>query len=335
MPSCDYGSNGFLSHRFPPLVEAEGVLANQRAIEQEFFLSLDLFSKLYSITTPDVSTIYYPDNLRLSYKKACDQLKVLRPDLDLIVLQTEGHPACLSTIKTFDTSTTLFYIPVEKLYRLIRTGKSRKKSALFLSALAYFYQAGGIPFYDESDSFVGGQYDMIREWTINEPGEWETEDYASAISDLNLLAHGGKVMYKRLSNPIHLKMFESRLSSYKAIIQQEEELLETCTRIYKLYKQYGARSIMDSVVTGIAYPSEEDRIYADQYISFCWSASNWTFDHLTEMVNCSFQECIAIDEPLSIQRFDSPQMTEIHNLDFEKEFFDLISRIIDDLNNLL
>jgi hypothetical protein len=52
------------------------------------------------------------------------------------------------------------------------------------------------------------------------------------------------------------------------------------------------------------------------------------------MVNCSFQECIAIDEPFSIQLFDSPQETEIHDLDFEKEFFELISRIIDDLNDL-
>jgi hypothetical protein len=90
---------------------------------------------------------------------------------------------------------------------------------------------------------------MIREWTINEPGEWEEEDYAGAISDLNLLAHGGKVMHKRLSNPIHLKMFESRLSSYKPIIKQDKELLETCKRIYSLYKRFGNRSIMDSVVS--------------------------------------------------------------------------------------
>jgi len=51
-----------------------------------------------------------------------------------------------------------------------------------------------------------------------------------------------------------------------------------------------------------------------------------------DMVNSEFGECGVTDEPISIQLFDTPQISVQNDLDFEKRLFDLINRLCSILN---
>ncbi len=194
---------------------------------------------------------------------------------------------------------------------------------------------GGVPFFTEPGSDIGGQYGSIEEWTLNEPGEWASaKDYQTAKKELQQLWRAGEAINSRLINPVNLRLLETRAARFKPGCRVEKELAETCSRINSLFRQYPNRSIMDGVIPEIPGPDGEDRIYAEQYISFCWSQTQWTFEHLIDMINSYFNECGAIEEPCSLQFFDEPQKKENHDLHFETEFFELIDRIANDLNNL-
>jgi hypothetical protein len=98
---------------------------------------------------------------------------------------------------------------------------------------------------------------------------------------------------------------------------------------------YSDRSIMDSIYSGaFALDSDGDGlISADQYISFFWSSSDCLYDQLMDSVNAELNEIGSIDEPVSVQFFDTPQPIISHDLSYERCFFDLLHEISDNLNS--
>jgi len=99
-----------------------------------------------------------------------------------------------------------------------------------------------------------------------------------------------------------------------------------------LYQQYPQRSVFDHIHSGLLYPQDEDRISAEQYISFYWSGNDCFQDCLFEMIDNHFQEIAYIDEPVHITLFDCLPSNVTPDFDFESRLFELIDNLSQLLN---
>ena len=89
---------------------------------------------------------------------------MLHPDLKLIIVQDNDRPCCLATVQTYEVGYNLSYIPVKPLYDLVMRRKNKKSAALLLSIFCWLFQIVKIPWFTDSDSYLGGCYEILKEW---------------------------------------------------------------------------------------------------------------------------------------------------------------------------
>ena len=89
--TCYFNGYGFLKHRFLPLMDgSHEELRDWRAVQQGFFQSLGYCAKLYGFPPVDTRGKVFPDNIRIAYQQAAEEVERRRPDLKLIIIQDEG-----------------------------------------------------------------------------------------------------------------------------------------------------------------------------------------------------------------------------------------------------
>ena len=310
-------SNGFLSHRFLPLVSERAQLKNWRSREQGFFTSLLHLATQYKFIPLDVSAVAYPYNIYLAYQHAKSCMEKQLADETLFISGDEIAATCLATAKAMNTGRTLYYLPLQPLYRMLREKKQRRSAQLLLSVMSYLLEVAQIPSYTSGD-YVSYCHNTIEEWLNEAEGEWEEEEFKQVHSQIRMAEYGGMKMSKQMRHPYHLSEWQSRIDRFKAHSETEKEILVVATTAYTLYRQYPERRWYDYICPGLTDPQEEYRVAADQYISLTWSASGWLSDQLEDFVNTDTQEACVTDEPLNIKRFDREGGTLINSLDFEK-----------------
>lgn len=323
---------GFLKQQFAVLIgQNYAELKNWRKVETEFFTSLSNLCSTYSLSPIDVSGKIYPYNILLAYRYAADILKTINPDVELTIIQDEAHSACLATVKRVRMGMTLYYIPVEPLYRICQERKRKKEAGLLLSVFSYLYNVAGMPYF-RGDSYMSYLYEMLQEWIVEGGYEENGEEYNSYISSFNIVKHGGDVVKRKVANPYHLQAFSTRVDAYNKSKAGDEELLHVAQRFLKLWQHYPRRSFMDNIHGWFIDPEEEQRMYPDQYLSFFWSDNGSLYEALWEAVNNEFQELGAIDDPLYIQVFDKPhKKISRYKNSYEKQLLQLLC----DLNDVL
>ena len=328
--------NGFLTHCFPPMVMGmPEELSNRKIVEKDFFASAENLCSLYGISFERTDSLTYPKNIASVFYELKQKIGAIDSELTLNLMAWEGRAASLATLKRYDTGMTLFYLPVEPLHRLLQD-KSRKATAqLLLSVCAYLFQIAGVCYHTEDSSYLNYIYTTVEEWS-SEPECFDTEEEQEHfLKEVAYMKNASEQLFSKINCPQNLTALEKRCSTYQPLNETETALKNIAERICTLRQSYPDRSIMDSIYhDSFAMELEgESIITADQYISFFWSSSDCLYDQLMESVNAELNEIGEIDEPLSIQFFDSPQMAVNHNLSFEKEFFDLLHEISDNLNS--
>lgn len=329
-PEC--GGNGFLNHRFHPVMERQPALQNRKAIEQSFFNSLDNLANLYGFIPPDTKGLVYPYNILLAFRYAVRKMEQLNPALKLVIIQNDSKAASIATLKIYDTGTTLYYIPEHPLYRLVNN--KDRRAPLLLSVYAYFLQVAKVPYYRNNDSFLGSCCEVIKEWIMDDPGNWSREELKEIMEGLALQENSGNRMLKKISSPVHLLQFFKRIRQFNAETNADRQLKQLAERVFNLMIQYPGRTIYDTIYPGFINTEEEERVIPEHYISFMWEDGGWLYDELLQYVNTSLQEYGSIDEPLAIQFFDVPQSKQTHDLHFEETFFSLIDELVNVLNHV-
>ncbi|WP_426330060.1 hypothetical protein [Pedobacter sp. R-06] len=325
--------NGFLNHRFLPLVEGyPEEIKTHAEVEREFFLSASHLCSLYRIRLDGCPDWPYPKNIGMAIEEIGEKIAVDDKDIKVIVVVGDDHSACLATVKTFDTKSTLYYLPVEPLYRLLKNDKEKSTAELLLSVVAYFYQIGGIPYHGENSSYLYYIYGGISERSIDEDCFADRQEQQYVIDHITFMENAGMWLLKEIKNPKNLKLFGKRLKTFKPSTEAEKNLLAISQRVAKLIKANPNRSIMESIHDSLD-GADGDRVYAEQYLSFIWSFDDCLYDEVMEVVNCELQEYNQIDEPLTMQFFASPQEAVSHDHSFETEFFDLLNDLSDNLTD--
>jgi len=326
-------ANGFLTYSFTPVINREvGLLGQAKQVQQEFFRSLANLAEFYQLDISCTDNLYYPLNIQDAFEKAKKAFDEKRTGLNLIIAKDKSRKACVSTVKTYDTGTCLYYLPVKPLLLLMRNRHTKKQANLLLSVFAYLYLVGGIPYFTEG--FLAGEYDMIYEWYTTDESEYDEEYYNAVIQAYKQMNYFGKKLLKSISHRYHLQQFETRVRQFKPVGEKDIALHEASLQLLAIYKEYPARSIMDNI-HGCAKELEEDeKVSPEQYISFMWDGEGLVYDQLIETVNTRFQETVDIDEPVAVQYFDKLPETERHELGFEELFFDNLHNLSDALNKL-
>lgn len=322
-----HSRNGFLTHEFKPFWAYEGT--KDRA-EREFLHSLSQLCEYYGLTVTQ-SVNVFPQSIYQTWQAVCEALKAKNSQLDCFIACDGSHNATLATVSRYDTGMNLYYIPVRPLWHWVQSVEGQKLAGLLLSICAYLHQVVGVPFFTENGSYVGSQYQMIEDWVNDD--EQEEEERQKQLDELYTLHNAGLKLYEQIRDPHYLEQFADVVANFRPVDNWEEEWQAIGTEFLQLYRQYPQRSVFDNIHSDLLYPEDEDRISADQYISFYWSGEGYLAETLFDTVNCNFQEIPYMDEPMHLQIFDRLPEHDKPDFDFEDRLFEQVWRFCKRLND--
>jgi hypothetical protein len=324
--------NGFLTHAFRPFWAFDG---NKARAEKEFFRSLANICTYYDLLIPDVADLTFPQNIYRSWEITAERITAIDKHLDCIILKDEQHTATLATIRQFNTDMTLYYIPVKPLWNWIQQAKHQDITEVIIAVFAYLQQVVQVPFYTEQGSYLHNQYSYLDEM-INEDIENDEEEDAyrqEQLDELYTLQNAGIHLYRQISDPQKLEQMETTVLNYSNTENCNEDWAILAIEFVQLYNSYPTRSFFDNIRPDLCHPEIEERIYAEQYISFYWSGTDCLQDSLFEMINCDFQEKGITDEPIAVELFDTLTEKKNENFGFEIRLLALLNRLCELLSN--
>ncbi|MES2278662.1 MAG: hypothetical protein V4592_21710 [Bacteroidota bacterium] len=320
--------NGFLTHQFKPFWAFEG---SKGRVEREFLHSLSQLCEYYGLPISPPKNVVFPQSIYQTWCLVCEALKAKGSQLDCFIACDDDHVATLATVSRYDTGMNLFYIPVRPLWHWAQSAEAQKLANLLLGICAYLHQVVQIPFYTENSSYLGGQYQMIEDW-VNDDQD-DADDRQSQLDELYTMHNAGLKLHEQIRNPHYLEQFSHIVSDFQPVDDWEKGWEAIAVEFLALYQKYPQRSIFDNIHSGLLYPEDEDRISADQYISFYWSGEGYLAETLFDTVNCNFQEIPYMDEPMHLQIFDRLPEHDKPDFDFEDRLFEQVWRFCKLLND--
>lgn len=335
--------NGFLTHSFQPFWAFYG---SREKAEREFFGSLSNICSYYDLLVPDVSGEAFPQNIYKAWQITAERIQHIDNKMDCIILKDEQHAASIATVRQFNTNMTLYYTPARPLWKLAQTAKAQPLAEVLTAVFAYLHQVVGIPWFTGQGSYLNGQYsyveDMINEDEYNyangdEDGDEnpvnEDKSYREIqLGELYTLQNAGHHLYKLISDPQTAATMEDTILKYSRDDGRDNDWAILAIGFAQLYRQYPERSFFDHIHPELYYPEIEERICADQYISFYWSGNDSLNDTIFEVINCDLQEKGVADEPISLEVFDTLDNKGTDNFGFETRLLPLINRLVELLN---
>ena len=339
--SCSDASNAFLKCLFlPKLKENETVQAcrESKRLERDFYQSLSNLAEHYHLDPKPTRQFEYPYNLALAVHNLQQQLKNKTRDWEEIQLIKDKGKVYFTSEERYNTGATLYYIPVQPLYRLSKIKNRKKTFDLLISVYSYLYHTVNIPYYRQEASYLYWMYDMLEQWATEDD---ETEESLSLLAEIKYAEWIGDCIERKIYSPLNLQRFETRLKQFKANDHFDGKCLEVARMAFSISVNFPKSNIFRNAQVcsnDNNYDEEDDENYEnmvtmDKYISFCADAKGCLFDQLFQSVNNELQEYGQMEEPVIIKYFKGSDVRQ-DNLEFEHQIFDLISRLIDLMNEL-
>ena len=324
-------TDGFLRHSFLPLYCHESP-PQGNAVEKGFFASLEKVRKEYNLNQIDVTGKPYPYNILLAHEKLQQQLTTLGKEIVLSIQIDNQGETCLATTEMYNTGSTLYYIPVLPLYRLLLGKKQKRTAELLLSIFCYLYHGADIPYYRDDHTYIGNHYEGIGEWYAEsiENGE----DSTAEISELNIAKHYGDIMHRKFYNLYHLDHFEQRINAYHPKNDIQQEVLTIAKQAFALLQEYPNTSVFRYTRLTDDEGYDNEVIRAEQYVSFVARTDGNLYYQIEESVNAEFGECNLTEQPTLTKFYNSRYQKEGQSLDFEYRLFDLLDNLCFILNTL-
>ncbi|MDL2141638.1 hypothetical protein QQY79_03825 [Flavobacterium tructae] len=327
-------SNGILKCTFlPKLKETKTLHACRESckIQKDFYKSLYRLTEHYKLELRQTSHLNYPYNIVLALSDVEEKLKQNVLNWNDIRLIQDSTKIYLVTEERYNTGSTLFYIPMASLYRMLREPKRKKNAHLLLSVCSYLYHVAGIPYYRDKESYLYWMYEMLNDWVLEDDYTEETEIYQSEIEQAQYI---GGCIEKKMYNRANLNFFEQRVNGFKAKDKFDSECLAIAQEAFDLYKSYPNEKIYRNARPNREASVEDwDNIIGmEKYVSFYADHKGWLNETLIDAVNNEMQEYGEMEEPIIEKQFDGRDMTGT-NLCFENRLFELLHKLCDILND--
>ena len=323
-------TNGILKCTFlPKLKTAPSVQACQKT-ERDFYKSLSKLAKHYRIEPMQTNSFKFPYNITLAMWDMENKVKRTNSNWDGFRLVKDSRKTYFISEERYNTGTTLYYIPVVPLFKMLKDPKRKKTAQLLLSVCSYLYHIAQIPYYRQEESYLYWLYEMMTDWVEQDEETAETETNKRELRNAEYI--GDKVEQK-LFNLINLKVFEKRLNRFKSVDTFDSECWKIARNAFALYTEYPSENIFRNATLPEKDPYEDDEneiIGMEKYISFIADTRGWLYESLSDTINNEFNEYGAMEEPTISKRFDGSEIPTT-SLNFENRLFDLLN----DLSGLL
>ena len=329
---CDV-ANGFLKSTFLPKLKENKtveICRKSKKTERDFFQSLSKLAEHYTIEPIATKDFAYPYNMALAMADVEEKLKSKVLDWEEIRLIQDSKKTYFVSEERYNTSATLFYIPVSPLYRLLKSKKTKTSAHLLLSVCAYLDHIADIPYYRQEASYLHWIYEMMNDWVEQDDYTEETKGYLAEIKEAQYI---GDFMEQRIYNRINLTVFEKRIEKFKTRNDFDRECLAVAKEAFALYQTYPNETVFrNAKANGEASEYDmENVIGMEKYISFYADHKGWLNEMIIESVNNEFQEYGIMEEPIIMKQFDGRDITA-NNLCFENRLFQLLHNLSDILH---
>lgn len=332
--TCGTIADGFLKTSFLPKLATPETVQDCRTAktEQDFYASLTRLSRHYGVALMPTLHFPYPQNIALAISDIEEKLKRSVANWQEIRLLQDDKQTYLTSEERYNTGSTLYYIPVIPLYRLLKNPKRKQSAGLLLSVCAYLHHVADVPYYTQEDSFLYWQYEMLKEWVLCDDYNEETDTLLSEMEQAQWI---GNRIEQKIYNHRNLEVFEARLDRFRATDSFEHDCARVAKEAFALYQQYPNERVYRNARSNGEEDNDdtENTITMDRYISFYATAKGWLSEHILQCVNTELQEYGQIEEPVIIKRFDGSDIAG-NNLDFENRLFALMEALIDILNTI-
>ncbi|WP_313237083.1 hypothetical protein [Sphingobacterium multivorum] len=326
-------SDAFLKCTFLPKLREDSSAVfpkGQEEMERDFYLSLSLLAKHFSIEPIDSRSYGFPYSIAIAIADMEKRLKSNVPHWEALRLVTDGCKTFLETEERYNVGTTLYYIPLAPLLLMLADSRRKRNANLLLSVCSYLYHIVAIPYYTHSGSYLSWIYEMMGEWIAEDDSNEQREQ---DIRELYKADWIGTRMEQKLYNTKNLDFFENRLDSFRT--QDDFDLF--CRTVAEdalaLYREYPQETIFRNAPTGEECCEDfdgENSIPMHWYISFIADTKGWLYEMMEESINNELNEYGDIDEPVIHKGFDGTEIS-VQELDFESRIF----RLLEDLCALL
>lgn len=311
----------------PKLKTVQSVQACEETVktERDFYQSLSNLAGHYSIEPMQTKEFGFPYNIALSMWDLETKLKHTNINWDGLQLVQDSRRTFLISEERYDTGTTLYYIPVVPLFKMLNNPKRKKTTQLLVSVCSYLYHIADIPYFRQEDSYLYWMYEMMTDWVEQDDETDETQTYKSELRNAEYI---GDKIEQKLFNPINLQVFEQRLNNFKSLDTFDQECWQVAYKIFALFKEYPTTSIFRNAPISEQDPYNDDYdnevIGMEKYISFVADTKGWLYESLSDSINNEFNEYGVMEEPTISKRFDGIEI-KATNLDFENRLFALLN----------
>ena len=323
-------TNGILKCTFlPKLKTAQSVQACQKT-ERDFYKSLSRLAEHYSIEPMQTKDFDFPYNITLSMWDMETKVKRTNINWDSFKLVQDSKKTFFVSEERYNVGTTLYYIPIAPLFKMLKDPKRKKTAQLLVSVCSYLYHIADVPYYRQEDSYLYWLYETHKDWVEQDDETDETETYKSELKNAEYI---GDNIEQKLFNRINLKVFEQRLSRFKSLDTFDRECWQVACNAFALCTEYPNTTIFSNATLPEKDPYEDDEneiIGMEKYISFIADTRGWLYESLSDTINNEFNEYGAMEEPTISKRFDGSEIPTA-NLDFENRLFGLLN----DLSGIL
>lgn len=325
-------TNGILKCTFlPKLKTAQSVQACKETVktERDFYKSLSRLAEHYHIEPMQTKGFGFPYNIALGMWDMETKVKRTNMNWDSYKLVQDSKKAFFTSEERYDTGTTLYYIPVVPLFRMLHDKERKHTAQLLLSVCSYLYHIADIPYYRQEDSYLYWMYEMHKEWVEQDEETDDTETYKSELRNGEYI---GDRIEQKLFNRNNLTFFEPRLSRFKSCDTFDRECHKVACNAFALYAEYPKASIFRNASLPEQDPYNDDDDYdnetigMEKYISFIAHTKGWLYESLSDSINNEFNEYGKMEEPTIYKTFDGSKITQ-GNLDFENRLFELLDEL--------
>ena len=322
--------NGILKCTFlPKLKTAQSVEACQKT-ERDFYKSLSKLSNHYSIEPMQTKDFEFPYKIALAMWDMENKVKRTNSNWDGFRLVKDSRKTYFISEERYNTGTTLYYIPVVPLFKMLKDPKRKKTAQLLLSVCSYLYHIAQIQYYRQEESYLYWLYEMMNDWVEQDEETEETESYKSELRNAEYI---GDRIEQKLFNRTNLKVFKQRLNRFKSVDMFDKECWQVACNAFALCTEYPNTTIFSNATLPEKDPYDDDEnevIGMEKYISFIADTRGWLYESLSDTINNEFNEYGAMEEPTISKRFDGSEIPTA-NLDFENRLFGLLN----DLSGIL
>lgn len=327
-------TNGILKCTFLPKLKTEQSVQACKGTaktERDFYKSLSTLAEHYNIEPMQTKEFTFPYNIVLGMLDMETKLKRTHINWDGLRLVQDSKKTFLKSEERYDTGTTLYYIPIVPLFKMLKDPKRKKSAQLLVSVCSYLYHIADIPYYRQENTYLYWLYEMYKDWVEQDDETEDTQYYKREFAKAELI---GDCIEQRLFNRINLEMFEKRLSSFVSRDVFEIECWQLACNAFALYSEYPTASIFRNAQLSEQDPYDDDcdneAIGMEKYISFIADTKGWLYENLSDSINNEFNEYGIMEEPSISKSFDGSKVTH-ESLDFENRLF----AVLDDLCSLL